>query len=204
MRGVWNPDTADFDAGKGAVLAEQLVEARRAAAESGEQLGTAQQALRASQARLKQLESAEEDAKKGEEERTRLAAELRGASQKLAAAVRGLDVAQREAREAEDLFAAAADERAAKVKELVQEIDHWHDAATLAQEMEREAREELEGARAMLEETHEEASQMARATSPPLPRSRMHVPRRRRQRSCARRSSAPTRLPRQCRGRTTR
>ena len=49
---------------------------------------------------------------------------------------RDLEQARKEAREAEELFAAAADERAAKVKELVQEIDHWHDAATLAQSME--------------------------------------------------------------------
>lgn len=66
---------------------------------------------------------------------------------------RDLEQARKEAREAEELFAAAADERAAKVKELVQEIDHWHDAATLAQSMEQEARHELEEARKQLDET---------------------------------------------------
>ena len=66
---------------------------------------------------------------------------------------RDLEQARKEAREAEELFAAAADERAAKVKELVQEIDHWHDAATLAQSMEQEARQELEEARRQLAES---------------------------------------------------
>ena len=66
---------------------------------------------------------------------------------------RDLEQARKEAREAEELFAAAADERAAKVKELVQEIDHWHDAATLAQSMEQEARHELEEARRQLDES---------------------------------------------------
>ena len=65
---------------------------------------------------------------------------------------RELEQARREAREAEELFAAAADERAAKVKELVSEIDHWHDAATLAQQMEQDARRELEDARRQLDE----------------------------------------------------
>ena len=137
--------------------AEQLVLARRAAAESDEQLGVAQQALRESTERLKQLNGAEESARRGEEERGRLAEELRVASDRLAAAERDLEVAQRQAREAEELFAAAADERAAKVKELVQEIDHWHDAATLAQEMEAEARAELDSARALMDDVHDEA-----------------------------------------------
>ena len=66
---------------------------------------------------------------------------------------RDLEQARKEAREAEELFAAAADERAAKGKELVQEIDHWHDAATLVQSMEQEARHELEEARKQLDET---------------------------------------------------
>ena len=66
---------------------------------------------------------------------------------------RDLEQARKEAREAEALFAAAADERAAKVKELVMEIDHWHDAATLAQQMEQEARGELDEARRQLNET---------------------------------------------------
>jgi chromosome segregation ATPase len=66
---------------------------------------------------------------------------------------RDLEQARKEAREAEALFAAAADERAAKVKELVTEIDHWHDAATLAQQMEQEARGELDEARRQLNET---------------------------------------------------
>ena len=71
----------------------------------------------------------------------------------LNATKRDLEQARKEAREAEELFAAAADERAAKVKELVQEIDHWHDAATLAQSMETEARQELEEARKQLAES---------------------------------------------------
>ena len=57
-------------------------------------------------------------------------------------------------------FAAAADERAAKVKELVQEIDHWHDAASLAQQMEQEARGELEEARRQLDESGGKASEL--------------------------------------------
>ena len=75
-------------------------------------------------------------------------------------AERDLEQARKEAREAEELFAAAADERAAKVKELVQEIDHWHDAAIFAQQMEQEARGELEEARRQLDESGGKASEL--------------------------------------------
>ena len=89
--------------------------------------------------------------------------QLNSSNEELNVARRDLEQARKEAREAEELFAAAADERAAKVKELVQEIDHWHDAATLAQQMEREARSELEDARRQLNETGGRADEAQRS-----------------------------------------
>ena len=104
------------------------------------QLSVAQQALKTANDRLGAVES-------GDGDRARLQQELDRAVDQLHDAQRDADDARRQAREAEELFAAAADERAAKVKELVQEIDHWHDAAETAQRMEAEARSELEEAR---------------------------------------------------------
>lgn len=89
--------------------------------------------------------------------------QLNSSNEELNVARRDLEQARKEAREAEELFAAAADERAAKVKELVQEIDHWHDAATLAQQMEQEARSELEDARRQLNETGGRADEAQRS-----------------------------------------
>ena len=117
------------------------------------QLSVAQQALKTANDRLGAVES-------GDGDRARLQQELDRAVDQLHDAQRDADDARRQAREAEELFAAAADERAAKVKELVQEIDHWHDAAETAQRMEAEARSELEEARNRVRELESRSGDM--------------------------------------------
>ena len=117
------------------------------------QLSVAQQALKTANDRLGSIES-------GDGDRARLQQELDRAVDQLHDAQRDADDARRQAREAEELFAAAADERAAKVKELVQEIDHWHDAAETAQRMEAEARSELEEARNRVRELESRSGDM--------------------------------------------
>jgi len=64
-------------------------------------------------------------------------------------------VFKRAASEAKDRLAGAVDERAGKVSELLEEIDHWHEVAIRAQDGEKAAREELEKAMAEHQATAE-------------------------------------------------
>ena len=108
---------------RGVLLRAKKDDLERELNDHRQQLDVARKELEDARGQAERVHGLEERARNAESERDKLGDELRGARDELHNAREELDRARKDVQDAEELFYAAADERAAKVKELVEEID---------------------------------------------------------------------------------